>query len=101
MHVTKFWKTDQIVTLGLFHFIGLANKCIHTLQIPMQCHYQAWLTGLFFWSKFCRPCKFTTEIKGPTEGATWKAWVSQPNDREMSPRPSKHVWAYDWHFLNS
>ena len=31
--MTGFWKTDQIVTLSLFHFIGPANGHIHTLQI--------------------------------------------------------------------
>ena len=28
-NVTGFWKTDQIVTLGLFHFIGPANGHTH------------------------------------------------------------------------
>ena len=28
-----FWKTNQIFTLGLFHFIGLANAYTHTLSI--------------------------------------------------------------------
>ena len=31
--VTGFWKTDQIVTLGLFHFIGPANGYTCTLHI--------------------------------------------------------------------
>ena len=31
--VTEFWKTDQIVTLGLFHFIGPANGYTRTLHI--------------------------------------------------------------------
>ena len=33
IYVTGFWKTDQIVTLGLFHFIGLANGYTCTLHI--------------------------------------------------------------------
>ena len=33
MHVTGFWKTDQSVTLGLFHFIDPANGYTHTLHI--------------------------------------------------------------------
>ena len=33
LYVTGFWKTDQIVTLGLFHFIGPANGYTHTLHI--------------------------------------------------------------------
>ena len=48
--VTGIWKTDQIVTLGLFHFIGPANGYICTLHIATQCQYQAWLTGQ--WSAF-------------------------------------------------
>ena len=32
-HATGFWKTDQIVTLGLFHFIGPANGYTCTLHI--------------------------------------------------------------------
>ena len=44
--VTGFWKTDEIVTLGLFHFIGQTNCYTHTLHI--QCQYQAWLIGLLF-----------------------------------------------------
>ena len=26
---TRFWKTNQILTLGLFHFIGTANSYAH------------------------------------------------------------------------
>ena len=33
LYVTGFWKTDRIVTLGLFHFIGPANGYTHTLHI--------------------------------------------------------------------
>ena len=33
IYVTGFWKTDRIVTLGLFHFIGPANGYTHTLHI--------------------------------------------------------------------
>ena len=40
-------KTDQIVTLGLFYFIGPANSYTHNTA-HSQCHYQAWLTGLLF-----------------------------------------------------
>ena len=31
--VIGFWETDQIVTLGLFHFIGPTNGYIRTLHI--------------------------------------------------------------------
>ena len=36
LYVTGFWKTDQNVTLGLFHFIGPANAYIHTLRIHIR-----------------------------------------------------------------
>ena len=32
-YVTGFWKNDQIVTLGQFHFIGQTNGHIRTLRI--------------------------------------------------------------------
>ena len=32
-YVTGFWKTDQSVTLGLFHFIGQTNCYTRTLHI--------------------------------------------------------------------
>ena len=32
-YVTGFWKTNQIVTLGLFHFIGPENGYTHKLHI--------------------------------------------------------------------
>ena len=32
-NVPGFWKTDQFVTLGLFHFIGSANNYKRTLTI--------------------------------------------------------------------
>ena len=75
LYVTGCWKTDQIVTLGLFDFIGPANTQLHSYTTHIQCHCQAWLTGLLFQSKFCRPCKFMTETIGPKEGTTWKVWV--------------------------
>ena len=34
-NVTGYWKTDRIVTLGLFHFIGPADSYTHTL--PVHC----------------------------------------------------------------
>ena len=35
LYVTRFWKTDRNVTLGLFHFIGPVNNHTHTL--PVHC----------------------------------------------------------------
>ena len=72
--VTGFWKTDQIVTLGQFHFIGAANGYTCALHI-----HSAIIPGLVDWSAFVEQvlltCKFTTETMGPMGGATWKAWV--------------------------
>ena len=47
-YVTGFWKTDRIVKLGPFHFIGPANgyNCMYTTH--SQCHYHGWLIGLLF-----------------------------------------------------
>ena len=33
LYVTGFWKTDQIVTLGQFHFIDQTNGHTRTLRI--------------------------------------------------------------------
>ena len=33
VYVTGLWKTDRIVTLSLFHFIGPANGYTYTLHI--------------------------------------------------------------------
>ena len=33
VYVTGFWKTNQIITLGLFHFIGPNNGYTRTLHI--------------------------------------------------------------------
>ena len=33
VYVTGFWKTNQIVALGLFHFISPANGYTHILAI--------------------------------------------------------------------
>ena len=32
-YVSGFWKSDQIVTLGLFHFIGPASGYTYTLYM--------------------------------------------------------------------
>ena len=45
-YVTGFWRTDQIVTLSLFHFIGPANSYTYTLPIHSS------IAGLADWSTF-------------------------------------------------
>ena len=58
IYVTGFWKTDQIVTLGLFNFIGLANGYTRTLHIHSNgytctLHIHSAITiGLVNWSAF-------------------------------------------------
>ena len=42
LFVTGFWKTDRIVTLGLFHFIGPANGYTGTCTL----HIHSAITGL-------------------------------------------------------
>ena len=37
-YVTGFWKTDQVVTPGLFHFITPAKS--HSCTAYAQCQYQ-------------------------------------------------------------
>ena len=46
IYVTGFWKIDQIVTLGLSHFIGPSNGYTHTL------HVHSAITKLGDWSAF-------------------------------------------------
>ena len=38
--VIGFWKTNQIVTLGVFHFIGPANSYTHMLSIHSAINIQ-------------------------------------------------------------
>ena len=46
LYVNGFWKTNQIVTLGLFYFIGPANSYTHALPIRSA------IPGLADWSAF-------------------------------------------------
>ena len=53
-NVTGFWKTDRIVTLGLFHFIGpaiMATLIHYTYTMP--------LSSLIDWSAFLEPVLLT------------------------------------------
>ena len=50
IYVTGFWKTDQIITLGLFHYIGPANGYTCTLHIHSTI---ARLGGLVCFSRVC------------------------------------------------
>ena len=51
--VTGFWKTDQTVILGLFHFTGpiIATLMHYPFTVPLQ--------GLTDWSAFLEPVFLT------------------------------------------
>ena len=71
--VTVFWKTDQIVTQGLFHYIGPANSYTHTLPIHSaitRLDWLVWRDHEFLW-----PYECATKTIGPMEDTTWKAWA--------------------------
>ena len=54
VHVTGFWKTDRIVTLGLFHFIGTCTANGYTCTVHYI--YTVSLAGLADWSAFLEFC---------------------------------------------
>ena len=43
MCVTGYWKTNQNVTLGLFHFVGPGNRHTHTLPVHCCINRLSWL----------------------------------------------------------
>ena len=53
-YVTGFWKTDWIVTLGLFYFIGPANVYTYTLHIHSAITRLGWLV-CFSRASFANP----------------------------------------------
>ena len=84
LYVTEFWKTDQIVTLGLFHFIGPANDYTCTLYI------HSIITGLGWLVCFSR-VSFANRINSWLR--LWDSWrvlhgrhgcEIHPRDRETS-----------------
>ena len=100
-YVTGFWKTNQIVTLALFNFIGLANSYMHTLPILIVITRLGWLvcfsrasitnhvdSHLIQWD----PCRALHRRHG---------FEVDPSSSEMSLRPSKYVSTYGWNFLDS
>ena len=98
LYLTGFWRTDQIVTLGLFHFIGPADDYFCTLHIHSAITRLDWLV-CFSRATFADPVN--------SQLRQWDQWKTRygseihPSDREMSLMPSKHVWAYGWHFWDS
>ena len=101
----KFWKAGQIVTLGLFHFIDPSNSYTHTLYNHSQWYYQAWLIGLLFQGEFVNLVNSHVRLRqqDPWRALHGKHAGSQvhPSGSKMSLRPSKHVLACGWHFLDS
>ena len=92
--MTGFWKTDQIVTLGIFHFIGPANCYTCTLHIHSAITRFGYLV-CFSRASFAKPVN--------SQLRQWDPWrvlhgrhgsEIHPGDREMLLRSSKHVWAY-------
>ena len=73
IYVTGFWKTDHIVTLGLFHFIGPGNGYTCILHIHSAITMLGWLV-CFTRASFANPVNSWLRqwIHG---GATWKTWV--------------------------
>ena len=82
--MTGFWKTDQIVTLGLFHFIGPANGYTCTLHIHSAITRLGWLV-CFSRASFADPLNSWLRQLDP-----WRALCGRhgcnvyPNDRETS-----------------
>ena len=99
------WKTDQNVILGLFHFTSLANIRNTTLICTLLIH--SGITRLS-WLVCYTGTSFANYLKSQLrQYGQWRA----PNGRqgseidtsgsETSHKPSKHVWAYGWHLLDS
>ena len=98
LYVTGFWKTDRIVTLGLFHFIGPANGYTCTLHIHSAVTR---LDGLVCFSRasFANPINSWLRQSDPWGALHWRhGFEIHPSNGEMSFMPFKHVWAYGWHF---
>ena len=99
--VTRFWKTDQIVTTDLFHFIGPASSCTHTPPIHSAIIRLGWLV-CFYRASFANHVNSRMIQYDP-----WKALHGRHGSdiglsgSETFLRPSKHVWVYGWHFLDS
>ena len=96
--MTGFCKTDQIIILGLFHFIGPANGYTCTL------HIHSAITGLGWPVCFSRVSLLTMEFhdwdNGTHGGCYMEGMVVKftPAIRRHLLMPFKHVWAYGWLF---
>ena len=97
----KFRKDKASLPPGLFYFILLTHGYTRTLHIHSAITRLAWLV-CFSGVSFADPVNSRLR--------QWDLWrvlhgrhgsEIHPSDSEMSLRPSKHVWAYDWHFWDS
>ena len=83
-YVTEVWKTNWIVTLGLFHFIGLANGYTCTL------HIHSAITKLGSLVCFSRTCFANLVNSWLRQWDPWRALHERhgceihPRDRETS-----------------
>ena len=99
--MTGFWKTDQIVTLDIFYFIGRTNGYTRTLHIHSVSITLGWLV-CFSRATFADPVNSWLRQWDP-----WRALHGRhgteihPRDRETSITPFKRVWAYGWLFWDS
>ena len=94
--MTGWWKTDQSVTRTRPIPFYWSSYWLHSYTTHTQCHYQALLNGLLFWSKFCQPCKFITGTMRLMEGTTWKAWVSFTHAFHVVPSTGPIVVLLFW-----
>ena len=90
--MSRFWKTDQTVTLGLFHSIGPANAYTYTLSTVL-------LPGLSDWSAFLRQVFPTPLIHN---------WDNRTHGRhclKFTPLIVRHslvhICVYCWYILDS
>ena len=79
LFVTGFWKTDQIVTLGLFHFIGSANGYTCTLHINSVITGLGWLV-CFSRATFADPVNLWLR--------QWDPWRAPHGRHECEIHPS-------------
>ena len=91
LFVTGFWKTDRIVTLGLFHFIGPANGHSHTLHIHSAITRHGGLV-CFSRASFADPVNSWLRQWDPWGAIHERHWSEiHPSDGETSLTPFKHV----------
>ena len=90
VYVTGYWKSDQIVALGLFHFSGPPNCYTHTLPIHSAITRLGWLV-CFSRANFTNPVNSRQTI-GPMEGTTWRHGSEiDPSSSEKYLRLSERV----------